>query len=188
MEWENNLVEETSIRLGETSHFSMLLVYLFVYFCHFSYDCIVAGCQALATSPPPHRHLAHRQQMRDMRAGLTLSGDTRRSDNRSFPSSWQEAKWLWFITLMHICLLAHGVFVCQLLKTHKPSTRVIFLFKQEGLAVLQQKHSKQLLPSLLFLPAHPCMLISQTVLNSSWRGPRHVASCDLSLLHVFFKD
>lgn len=64
------------------------------------------------------------------------------------PGSRQEAKWLWFITLMHICCLAHGVFVCQLLKTHKPSARVIFLLNQEGLAILQQK-AQQTIASLV---------------------------------------
>lgn len=52
-------------------------------------DCIVAGCRALTRSPhpptPARRHLTHRQQIRDMRAGLTLSADTRRGNNRSCP-------------------------------------------------------------------------------------------------------
>lgn len=184
------------MHLGKTCHFSLLLV---GFFCLPLQLLIVLrpGCWALNPQPPPPSpplppspaatsHTENKSSICALAWLWAVTPDAATID--PVPSSRQEAKWLWFITLMHICCLAHGVFVCQLLKTHKPSSRVIFLFKQQGLAVLQQKHSKQLPASALSLAVYSCMLISQTVPNSSWRGPKRITPRDLLLLRAFFHD
>lgn len=75
MEWENKFVEETSIRLGETSHFSMLLVYLFIFF---ATSVMIALWPAAKPSPPPRLPIA-----------------TSHTDNKSAICA---LAWLWAVT------------------------------------------------------------------------------------------
>lgn len=142
---KKSLVKEPSDAESNISHLSKCSYFSLA---TLATDCC---CQLLSHNPshcPPPLATSYRNN-KSVICVLwpTLTSDIRSKGNRSFPEAnrRREAKWLWFITLMQICLLAQGVFLCQLLR-HKPKMRFISLFKQEGLAILQESTANNSLP------------------------------------------